>query len=39
MNELMDQNKVRDEFEPVVPPAEEKNLSPAEGVSPKPLTF
>jgi chemotaxis protein MotB len=39
LNELVDQNKVREEFEPVVPPAQEKNLSPAEGVSPKPLTF
>ena len=39
LRELVDHAKVREEFDPVVPPAEEKNLSPAEGVSPKPLTF
>lgn len=39
LNELVDQNRVREEFDPVVSPAEEKNLSPVDGVSPKPLTF
>lgn len=39
LHELVDSNRVREEFDPVVPPAEEKNLSPAEGVAPKPLTF
>jgi chemotaxis protein MotB len=39
LNELIDSNRVREEFDPVVPPAQESNLSPAEGVSPRPLTF
>lgn len=39
LNELVDSSRVREEFDPVVPPAEEKNLAPATGVSPKPLTF
>ena len=39
LQELVDHDKVRDEFDPVVQPAEEKDLSPAQGVSPKPLTF
>ena len=39
LHELVDHDKVREEFDPVVSPAEEKNLSPVEGVSPKPLTF
>ena len=39
LQELVDHEKVRNEFDPVVPPAEEKDLSPAQGVSPKPLPF
>jgi chemotaxis protein MotB len=39
LQELVDHEKVRNEFDPVVQPAEEKDLSPAQGVSPKPLTF
>ena len=39
LKELVDHDKVREEYNPVVSPAEEKTLSPAEGVSPKPLTF
>jgi len=39
LKELVDHDKVREEFDPVVSPAEEKTLSPVEGVSPKPLTF
>ena len=39
LKELVDHDKVREEFNPVVSPAEEKTLSPAEGISPKPLTF
>jgi chemotaxis protein MotB len=39
LRELVDSNRVREEFEPVVPPAEERKLSPVEGVNPKPLTF
>jgi len=39
LRELVDHEQVRDEFDPVVLPAQEKPLSPVEGVSPKPLTF
>ena len=39
LRELVNHQKVRDEFDPVVPPAAEKDLSPAEGTNPKPLTF
>jgi chemotaxis protein MotB len=39
LHELVDHAKVREEYDPVVSPAEEKTLSPVEGVSPKPLTF
>jgi chemotaxis protein MotB len=39
LNELIDEDKVRQEFDPVVSPAQDKVLSPVDGVSPKPLTF
>ena len=39
LNELIDADKVRQEFDPVVSPAEDRVLSPVEGVTPKPLTF
>jgi len=39
LNELEDQGQVRDDFNPVVQPAQDQPLSPVEGESPKPLTF
>lgn len=39
LKELLDQDRVREEFDPVVAPAPDADLSPAEGVAPKPLTF
>ncbi len=39
LNELIDEDKVRQEFDPVVSPAQDRVLSPVDGVSPKPLTF
>jgi hypothetical protein len=39
LKELTDAQKVREEFNPQVPPAGEQDLSPVQGVEPKPLTF
>jgi len=39
LEELQDQGEVRDNYNPVVQPAQDQPLSPVEGVSPKPLTF
>jgi chemotaxis protein MotB len=39
LNELEDQGQVRDDFNPVVQPAQDQPLSPVDGESPKPLTF
>jgi chemotaxis protein MotB len=39
LNELIDADKVREEFNPQVAPAEDRVLSPVEGEKPNPLTF
>lgn len=39
LNELLDASRVREQFNPVVAPAAQPDLSPAEGVNPQPRTF